>query len=179
MNLRKKKPLCNLLIISFVFTASPAALALKSDADQRLNIHSLKQSLDIQRNISTFTKDVVIEQGSIKIKADKVVVIRPNGVQKETYIEAFGNPVTFYQMQDSGKPIEGHAQTVRYDIATQLITLTGKAYLEQIDSSVRGDRITYLVQQQQMEAFSDKGKRVSTVLVPSQLENNGEQKKSH
>ncbi|MVZ10317.1 lipopolysaccharide ABC transporter substrate-binding protein LptA, partial [Enterobacteriaceae bacterium 8376wG6] len=55
----------------------------------------------------------------------------------------------------------------------------GNAYLEQLDSNVKGDRITYLVQQQQMQAFSDKGKRVTTVLVPSQLQDKNEQKKSN
>jgi lipopolysaccharide export system protein LptA len=44
---------------------------------------------------------------------------------------------------------------------------------------VKGDRITYLVQQQQMQAFSDKGKRVTTVLVPSQLQDKNGQKKSN
>ena len=53
------------------------------------------------------------------------------------------------------------------------------AYLEQLDSNVKGDRITYLVQQQQMQAFSDKGKRVTTVLVPSQLQDKNGQKKSN
>jgi lipopolysaccharide export system protein LptA len=73
-------------------------------------------------------------------------------------------------MQDNGKPIKGHAQQVRYEVDKDLITLTGQAYIEQLDSNVQGDRITYLVQKQQMEAFSDKGKRVTTVLVPSQLQ---------
>ena len=82
-------------------------------------------------------------------------------------------------MQDSGKAGQGHAQKVRYDVATQLVTLTGNAYLEQLDSNVKGDRITYLVQQQQMQAFSDKGKRVTTVLVPSQLQDKNGQKKSN
>lgn len=41
-------------------------------------------------------------------------------------------------MQDSGKPVKGHAQKVRYDVATQLVTLTGNAYLEQLDSNVKG-----------------------------------------
>ncbi|KAH8256823.1 hypothetical protein KR044_005853 [Drosophila immigrans] len=133
----------------------------------------------MQSNVSTFTDNVVIKQGTIDIRADKVVVTRPGGDQNKTYIEAFGNPVTFYQMQDSGKPVKGHAQKVRYDVATQLVTLTGNAYLEQLDSNVKGDRITYLVQQQQMQAFSDKGKRVTTVLVPSQLQDKNGQKKTY
>ncbi|MNT67542.1 Lipopolysaccharide export system protein LptA precursor [compost metagenome] len=68
---------------------------------------------------------------------------------------------------------------MRYDVASQLVTLTGNAYLEQLDSNVKGDRITYLVQQQQMQAFSDKGKRVTTVLVPSQLQDKNGQNKSN
>lgn len=41
---------------------------------------------------------------------------------------------------------------------------------EQLDSNITGDKITYLVKEQKMQAFSDKGKRVTTVLVPSQLQ---------
>jgi lipopolysaccharide export system protein LptA len=47
---------------------------------------------------------------------------------------------------------------------------TGDAYLQQVDSNIKGDKITYLVKEQKMQAFSDKGKRVTTVLVPSQLQ---------
>jgi lipopolysaccharide export system protein LptA len=170
MKFRTKNQLRNLLLGSLVLAASAPALALKSDSSQPVSIDSLKQSLDMQSNVSTFTDNVVIKQGTIDIRADKVVVTRPGGDQNKTYIEAFGNPVTFYQMQDSGKPVKGHAQKVRYDVATQLVTLTG---------NVKGDRITYLVQQQQMQAFSDKGKRVTTVLVPSQLQDKNGQKKSN
>lgn len=179
MKSKTPKQLCNLLIVSFVLLAGTPALALKSDSDQPVNINSLKQSLDMQSNVSTFTDEVVITQGTIEIKADKVVVTRPGGDQNKTYIEAFGNPVTFYQMQDNGKPVKGRAQKVRYDVVSQLVTLTGNAYLEQLDSNVRGDRITYLVQQQQMQAFSDKGKHVTTILVPSQLQNKNGQKQSN
>ena len=73
-------------------------------------------------------------------------------------------------MQDSGKPVKGHGAKLRYELANDFVDLTGNAYLEQLDSNVKGDRITYLVKQQKMEAFSDKGKRVTTILVPSQLQ---------
>ncbi|AHG19768.1 lipopolysaccharide transporter [Chania multitudinisentens RB-25] len=179
MKFRTKKQLRNLLLVSCILATSTPALALKSDSEQPVSINSLKQALDMQSNVSTFTDEVVIKQGTIEIKADKVVVTRPDGDQNKTYIEAFGKPVTFYQMQDNGKPVKGHAQKVRYDVATQLVTLTGNAYLEQLDSNVQGDNITYLVQQQQMQASSDKGKRVTTVLVPSQLQDKNGQKKSN
>jgi lipopolysaccharide export system protein LptA len=158
------------LIIKLILVTSSPAIALKSDVNRLVAIGSRKQSLDMQNNVSTFTDNVVIKQGTIDIRADKVVVTQPGENQNKIYIEAFGDPVTFHQMQDSGKPVKGHAQKVSYDVATQLITLIGNAYLEQLDSNVKSDRITYLVQQQQMQAVSDKGKRVTTVLVPSQLQ---------
>ena len=91
---------------------------------------------------------------------------------------------TFYQMQDNGKPVKGHASHMHYELAKDLVILTGNAYLEQLDSNIKGDKITYLVKEQKMQASSEKGKRVTTVLVPSQLQdkNNGQapaQKKSN
>ena len=120
-----------------------------------------------------FIHDVVIKQGSIDIRANKVVVTRPSSDSDKIVIEAFGTPVTFYQLQDDGKPIKGHASKARYEVDKQLVTLTGNAYLEQLDSNIQGDKITYLVPTQQMEAFSDKGKRVTTVILPAQLQEKG------
>lgn len=173
----------NLFIASALFIVSVPVWALKNDTSQPIHIDSAQQSLDMQGNTVTFTGNVVVKQGSIEIKADKVVVLRPQGEQGKEVIEAYGKPVTFYQLQDNGKPVKGRAQQMRYELANDFVTLTGDAYLEQLDSNVKGDRITYLVQQQKMEAFSDKGKRVTTVLVPSQLQDkkpqSGEQKKSN
>lgn len=161
-------------IASALLAASLPALAVTGDTSQPIHIDSAQQSLDMQGNTVTFTGNVTVKQGTIDVKAEKVVVTRPQGSQGQEVIEAFGNPVTFYQMQDNGKPVKGRAQKVRYELAQDKITLTGNAYLEQLDSNVKGDRITYLVKQQQMEAVGDKGGRVTTVLVPSQLqEKNG------
>ncbi|PWC20271.1 lipopolysaccharide ABC transporter substrate-binding protein LptA [Brenneria roseae subsp. roseae] len=158
------------LIASSLLAVSVSTLAVTGDSNQPIHIDSEQQSLDMQGNTVTFTGNVVVKQGTIEVKADKVVVTRPQGAQGREVIEGYGNPVTFYQMQDNGKPVKGNARKVRYELANDFLVLTGDAYLEQVDSNVKGDRITYLVKQQQMEAFSDKGKRVTTVLVPSQLQ---------
>ncbi|EIN85745.1 lipopolysaccharide transport periplasmic protein LptA [Escherichia coli PA22] len=118
----------------------------------------------------TFTGNVIVTQGTIKINADKVVVTRPGGEQGKEVIDGYGKPATFYQMQDNGKPVEGHASQMHYELAKDFVVLTGNAYLQQVDSNIKGDKITYLVKEQKMQAFSDKGKRVTTVLVPSQLQ---------
>lgn len=170
MKSRKSQKTNNLFIAGALLAASLPALAVTGDTDQPIHIDSAQQSLDMQGNVVTFTGNVVVTQGTIKINADKVVVIRPSGQQGKEVVEGYGNPVTFYQMQDNGKPVSGRGQKLRYELEKDYVILTGNAYLEQLDSNVKGDKITYLVKQQQMEAFSDKGKRVNTVLIPSQLQ---------
>ncbi|CUX96381.1 lipopolysaccharide ABC transporter substrate-binding protein LptA [Candidatus Doolittlea endobia] len=145
-------------------------LALTSDNQQSIYVDSAQQTVDMTTNTITLSGDVVVKRGSIKICADKVVISRPDRTDGNEVVEGYGNPVIFYQLQDNGKPVCGHSQKVRYEIANDLMILTGNAYLEQLDSNVKSDRITYLVKKQQMEAFSDKGKRVTTVLVPAQLQ---------
>ncbi|SFU45001.1 lipopolysaccharide ABC transporter substrate-binding protein LptA [Xenorhabdus koppenhoeferi] len=160
----------NTVIASTFFAVSLSVLALKDDTKQPITIDSARQSLDLTGNVATFTDSVIVKQGSIDIHADKVVVTRPDGDSNKTVIEAYGNPATFYQLQDDGKPLKGNAAKIRYEMDKELIALTGNAYLEQLDSNIKGDKITYLVPTQQMEAFSDKGKHVTTVLLPAQLQ---------
>ncbi|APG20131.1 lipopolysaccharide ABC transporter substrate-binding protein LptA [Kosakonia radicincitans DSM 16656] len=173
MKFKTNKLSLNLVLASTLFAAALPAFAVTGDTEQPIHIDSDQQSLDMQGNIVTFTGNVVVTQGTIKINADKVVVTRPGGQQGKEIIDGYGNPATFYQMQDNGKPVKGHALQMHYELEKDFVVLTGKAYLEQLDSNITGDKITYLVKEQKMQAFSDKGKRVTTVLVPSQLQDKG------
>ena len=170
MKFRINKLSLKLALAGSLLAASLPALALTGDTDQPIHIESDQQSLDMQGNIVTFTGNVIVTQGSIKINADKVVVTRPGGEKGKEVIDGYGNPATFYQMQDNGKPVKGHAAKMHYELQSDFVVLTGNAYLEQVDSNIKGDKITYLVKEQKMQAFSEKGKRVTTVLVPSQLQ---------
>lgn len=159
-----------LMLASVLLASSSLALALTGDTEKPIHIESDQQSLDMQGNVVTFTGNVVVTQGTIKINADKVVVTRPAGEQGKEIIDGYGNPSTFYQKQDNGKPVKGHASHMHYELAKDFVVLTGNAWLEQLDSNIKGDKITYLVKEQKMQAFSEKGKRVTTVLVPAQLQ---------
>lgn len=149
--------------------ANTQTLAITSNR-QPIYIDSAQQAVDIATNTVTLTGDVVVKSGSIDIRADKVIITRPDGKDGHEVVEGYGNPVTFYQLQDDGTPVRGHSLKIRYETVNDLLILTGDSYLEQLDSNVKGDRITYLLKQQKMEAFSDKGKQVTTVLMPAQLQ---------
>lgn len=151
--------------------ASSSAFALKDDVNQPINIVSDNQSLDMEKSVVTFTDNVVITQGSIIIKANKVVITRPaeKSGKKET-VEAFGTPVTFHQQLDNGTPIDGKANKVHYDLGSEFLTLTNNAELKQLDSKINGSVITYDVKKQQLKANGTGKSRVTTVLIPSQLQ---------
>lgn len=160
------------IVLSCVIMLSVVpAFALTEDQNKPLNIDSENQSLDMQSNVATFTGNVIITQGTIKITADKVIVTQPGGDSDKTLVTAWGEPATFYQMQDNGKPVRGRAKKMYYDLQKSFVELTNDAYIEQLDSNVKGDRITYLVKEQKMQAWGNqKANRVTTVLVPSQLQ---------
>lgn len=151
--------------------ASSSAFALKDDVNQTINIVSDNQSLDMEKSVVTFTDNVVITQGSIIIKANKVVITRPaeKSGKKET-VEAFGTPVTFHQQLDNGTPVDGKANKVHYDLGSEFLTLTNNAELKQLDSKINGSVITYDVKKQQLKANGNGKSRVTTVLIPSQLQ---------
>ncbi|WP_419853122.1 lipopolysaccharide transport periplasmic protein LptA [Actinobacillus pleuropneumoniae] len=158
-------------IKSMVFTAllstSLSSYALKGDTDQPINIDSGSQSLDMNSNVVTFSDNVVITQGSIKVTADKVTIIRQEG-KKET-LEASGSPVTFQQTLDNGKPVNGKGNSIHYDLNSEFLTLVGNAELKQQGSFIKASKITYDVKKQQLKANSGNKSRVKTILIPNEL----------
>ena len=169
MKLMKSVLFCSLLGMS------SAALALKWDTDQPINIESGSQSLDMESNVVIFSDNVVITQGSIKVNAAKVTITRQEG--KKEVIDASGSPVTFQQTLDNGKPVRGKGNKVHYDLATEFLVLSGNAELRQESSAIRAEKITYDVKKQQLKASSSGKTRVKTVLYPTQLQNSKTSKK--
>lgn len=162
----------NRLFFVFILAlGSMPSWALKNDTQQPINIESDNQSLDMENNTLTLTNNVVISQGSILIKANEVIIKRPaEGSGKKETVDAKGNPVTFRQIMDDGKLINGKANAVHYDLNQEFLTLTNNAQLQQLDSKINGDVITYDVKKQHLKAMSGKTGKVKTVLIPNQLD---------
>jgi lipopolysaccharide export system protein LptA len=151
---------------------STPSWALNNDTEQPIYIDSDNQELDIQKNIVTFTGNVILRQGSIDIRADKVVITRPNGQDGQETIDAYGKPATFHQIMDDGKPIDGASLKMRYETAIDFLKMTDEAILIQEGSEIQGKVITYKIDEQKLVAESGKKKRVTTILQPKNLNNN-------
>ena len=117
-----------------------------------------------------FAGDVVATQGTMEIKAEKIEITRGDDNKLESII-AYGQPVTFKQILDNGKPIHTRSATLSYLPKQSLVVLSGKASIWQNESSMSGERIEYNIVTQKMRAdnASRQGGRVSSTFVPAEL----------
>ena len=169
--------LSKLSLIFGTLMCSFSAHSLQSDFDQPINVSSVSQHAKMKSNTITFADDVRLNQGTIKITADKLTVIRGEEANHEVMI-AEGKVATFYQTQDDGKPLDAEANTIRYDVAKARITLIGNAQVKQLDSQINGSKIIYFLETEELivESSKNKQERVKTVFLPAQFEKQDENK---
>lgn len=146
------------------------AQAKEADYKEPVTIDAGSQLVELADNKVTFSDNVIVKQGTLDVRASKLVVTRNDkGLQTMT---AYGSPATYYQMLDSGQPINAKAKQITYDLKTRTITLLNNAELKQNDNIVTGYRIRYYIDREQMEAQGQGSSgRVKTVFLPEQLQN--------
>lgn len=167
-----------LAVITGICTGN--AYAKQSDFKEAISINSGKQIAELSTNKITFLDHVIINQGTIKITADKVEILRNEKGQIKS-ATAFGSPATFYQILDNGKPVTAHSRKIAYYPISQTVELKESAVIEQGSSKITSDSITYNIAKERMEASSgnkQNGDRVTTVFVPEELKAQIEENKN-
>ena len=131
------------LTLALVLCFASPATALDDDQDQPLFIEADAAELDDQQSISLYIGNVEVEQGSMRIFADEVLVHhRPN--RQPQKIIAVGNPVRYRQaLDDDPDEVNGHARRMEYEADRDEITLIDEAELTQGEDRFASDRIVY------------------------------------
>ncbi len=172
MSEKKYRPNMNLALklLPLLMVALPAA-ALESDFQQKVEIDADQQRVDLKTDEVIFIGNVVATQGSIRIEAD-TLTIKGDGQRKARLMIAEGEPATFYQLMDNGKPLDAEASTFHYQLQDKNLLLMGNAVVKQEDSEVRSARISYQIDEQKMVADMDgeSPERVKTIFLPEQLD---------
>jgi len=123
--------------------APASALAERADRDQPVNIESDSMIADEAKKIATFDGKVVLTQGSMIIRADRIVVRQDReGFQRGT---ATGSPATFrHKREGFGEFIDGEAQRIEYDGKLDRVEFFNNARLHRDSGDdIRGDYISY------------------------------------
>ena len=123
--------------------------------------------------VTTYTGNVIIEQGTMKLQANSIVA-NLNSQKEISTITATGGPARFQQKVDVNKGLaKGQAQKILYNAQTGIVTFSGSALLEQDGASIRGNTLKYSMNKGDIEATgtpnstgSSSG-RVQIVIPPS------------
>ena len=131
-----------LLAILLLSCCAPQAMALTSDKNQPIDIVADSVDIDEAHGTSTYSGHVEINQGSIRLQADQVVVEHHPGQPRK--INATGAPAKFRQLPDGSKEyITGTARQLLYQLDSEELILNGDAQLNQGKDRFHSDRIVY------------------------------------
>jgi lipopolysaccharide export system protein LptA len=106
-------------------------LDLGFDADQPIAVNADSFTADLQGETGTYSGNVLVVQGAIRMRADEVTVAAPDG--RATRMEATGGIVV-----ESPSGTATGALAV-YDIAAQTVRLTGNVVLTKDANVMRGN----------------------------------------
>ena len=124
---------------------SVSAWALPTDQQQPIRIQADDAQLDDKNGVATYTGDVIITQGSMKVTGNKVTMTRaPNG--DIDVVTSVGNLAYFEQLQTAGdtKPVQGWGVTIQYHATQDRVVLIDRAKVVDKDGNVtQGEKIVY------------------------------------
>jgi lipopolysaccharide export system protein LptA len=145
MRSSKMHPVFNSLRIPLLLLATALSLpahAEKADRDKPVHLEADNVTLDDINKLSVFQGNVLLVQGTLMMRADKIEV-RQNGNGLQSVL-ASGRPVSFRQKREGvDEYIEGFANQIDFDNVKSLLTLSGDARLRKGDDEIRGNKITY------------------------------------
>ena len=137
-----KLPLAKVLLPILVLLFSTVSFAEQADRNQPMHLEADQVTMDDAKQISTFTGNVRLSQGTLLILGDKVVVSQDKDGNQ--HADAYGDTAEFRQKREGlDEYVEGYGKHIEYDTRTEIINFDGKAHLKRNRDEVSGDHITY------------------------------------
>jgi lipopolysaccharide export system protein LptA len=123
--------------------ASAPVEAEKADREQNINFSAEQPvEVDFDKRVGTLRGNVVITQGTLSIRADKIDF--KQNADDSLSATAWGNPIRFREKKDdSDEYYEGFAQRAVYNGQTHTLELFDNALLKEGKNEFRGNYISY------------------------------------
>ncbi|MEM8492784.1 MAG: lipopolysaccharide transport periplasmic protein LptA [Pseudomonadota bacterium] len=159
--------LCTLL---HVIVPQTPVFALPDDRLQAIEISAERAIRDERAGYTVYMGDVVLEQGSLHIEADKLTLFHDDkDVEK---IVAIGEPARLRQQPEADKDfVTASAGRIVYEKAREWVLLRYTAVIEQDGAVVSGEYIEYFLSEQRVNANSDQEDSNSRiqVVIPAEV----------
>ena len=131
-------------LLACCFLAPLAAHAERADRDKPVHLEADQVTVDDSKQTATFVGNVVLTQGTLVIRGDRMVVQQDADGFK--YGVAHGNLASFRQKREGhDEYIDGYAERIEYDSKAEKMQMFNRAYLKKGNDDVRGNYISYEV----------------------------------
>jgi lipopolysaccharide export system protein LptA len=160
-----------LVIAAFVISYSTASMALPSDKNETIRGSADNLMVDQKNGVATYTGSVKIEQGSLMISADSIVIHTSPDSSVEKMI-ATGNPARFQQQPEKDQGVvTAAAKQITYTPNNERLVLIEDASVEQNGAVMSGPHIDYDLLKEVMKAAGKNGtpgngQRIEIVIPP-------------
>jgi lipopolysaccharide export system protein LptA len=123
----------------------PLAQAERADRNKPMSIEADQPgSVDLQRQVVIFNGNVVISQGTMVLRAERVELReRPDGYREAKAIGSAERPASFRQKRDGvDETVEGAAERIEFDARTDTLRFVGNAAVRRLRAGTVADEIT-------------------------------------
>lgn len=141
---RLQTSLSILAAVVLLATAGPAH-AEKADRSKPVNIEADKVTVDDKNKIHIFEGHVVLTQGTLTIRSDKLVVTQDiEGYQRGVATGGEGGLARFRQKREGKNEwVEGEGERIEHDARSELSQFFLRAHVKSGEDEVRGQYIQY------------------------------------
>jgi len=122
-----------------------SAFAEKGDRGKQMVVEADKPgSVDLQHQIVVFNGNVVVAQGTMTIRAERVEVReRSDGHRSAIALGSAGKAAAFRQKRDGvDETIEGSAERIEYDSRGDVVRFAGNAQVRRLRGTTPADEIS-------------------------------------
>lgn len=152
----------NRLLVSALLLLPISAFALSSDREQEMRIKADDTKATLTADgTANLSGNVQIAQGSLLIQSDSADIFRKAGQANRALLK--GAPATVEQELDSGGKMKARATQIDYDIASNVLVLTGGVVITQPEGELRGERVRYDIDSGKVEG-GQTGSRIEMVI---------------
>jgi lipopolysaccharide export system protein LptA len=132
-------PACLLILLP------PLALAERADRSQPVNLEADRITADDARKVHIFEGKVVLTQGTLTIRTDKLVVTQDAEGYQKGVATGGANGLAYFRQKREGRDeyIEGEAERIEHDAKAEKSEFIDRAKVRSGTDEVRGRYVVY------------------------------------
>lgn len=155
-------------IIFLVLLLPLQLFALSTDGQQPIQVEADSLELREQENISIYTGNVRLKQGSLEFRCERLTLYFDD--QKELILmEMTGTPATFRQLDDEQQELTGQAERMQYRQSESILVLSGNARFSHQGNTIDSNTIKINTEDESIQAGSaEADDRVRMLIQPKQ-----------